>query len=79
MTNSMKKDSSGYNAIGLAPVGYRTVDADAEIPWLAIMSNSDIVVYWTDNSSVTATWPANHELIVTDTLRLSNDTDCFVY
>ena len=75
----MKKDASGYNAIGLAPKGIESIAADTEIEHLAIMAESDIEIYFNGDAYTTFVYPGGYELIVSEGLRLVTTTTCLVY
>ncbi|WP_320040779.1 hypothetical protein [uncultured Desulfobacter sp.] len=65
--------------VGLAPCGIKTVQADAPIPWKAIVCQSDMTIYFNGDNS--KTWPvsAGTKLGVHPDLRLTVSAECLVF
>lgn len=76
--NTLKRDDSGLNTIGLAPIGIETIAADTAIDHLAITLATDSNIYF-DGDATTFSVTANTTIVVTSGLRLSSETKCLVY
>ena len=78
MTNDIKRDGSGFNPIGLGPVGVKSITANTAITDLAIVPATNVNIYFVGDAT-TFLIDAGVAIIVTPGLRLSTTTTCLVY